>query len=435
MLHLNVETEEKKNLEKQKQMFSFSDCFNKEWLSLTNKPQKLNTLICCICKQIVNHAMELHCDKHENVDQVYLVGEECLQKYLKQNNGKCPIQQHDYCKFSQSRSMAKVVSELSVICPQQFELKKNESNEEIKSEEHWNESNLNSKTGCNYEGKIKDLKDHLDKSCNLISNKQNISSEIMNRLKELPNMIKNLQSQIKKMKDNEKNKQNEQLKIKLEEQINNLKYELQEKNQTITVLTNNIQQLKIDINQYNIEFKKQLEQFQIKFDDLKQYKQNIETNLKSQNMQIEEKEKEQDVNTFKYNKNCQYMVSLLLSLKNGVNFLLVTENNKQIEIRNSEWNDYSFGIFLLGKNIVLTVVCEKFGHIKIKTSHLWIKHPSSKIDCSQLGYPKDEGPGKGQPGWWDYRKGNDENNGKIYGEETLLKEIHYGSGCGKGEDN
>ncbi|ETO07798.1 hypothetical protein RFI_29594, partial [Reticulomyxa filosa] len=68
MLHLNVESEEK-NLENQKETFSFSGCFKKEWLLLTNKPQKLNALMCCICNQIANNAMELHCDEHENVDQ------------------------------------------------------------------------------------------------------------------------------------------------------------------------------------------------------------------------------------------------------------------------------------------------------------------------------------------------------------------------------
>ncbi|ETO01620.1 hypothetical protein RFI_35820, partial [Reticulomyxa filosa] len=111
MLHLNVESEEKK-LENQIETFSLFGCFKKEWLSLTSKPQKLNTLTCCICSQIANNAMELHCDEHETADQVYLVGEQCLQNYLKQNNGKCPIQQHDHCEFSQNKTVRKSVSEL-----------------------------------------------------------------------------------------------------------------------------------------------------------------------------------------------------------------------------------------------------------------------------------------------------------------------------------
>ncbi|ETN99017.1 hypothetical protein RFI_38469, partial [Reticulomyxa filosa] len=98
--------------ENKRTIFSFSDCYSKAWVSFTNESQKLDTLICCICNQIANNAMELHCDEHENVDQIYLVGEQCLQKYLKQNNGKCPIQQHEHCKFSQIKTARKFVSEL-----------------------------------------------------------------------------------------------------------------------------------------------------------------------------------------------------------------------------------------------------------------------------------------------------------------------------------
>ncbi|ETO05535.1 hypothetical protein RFI_31861, partial [Reticulomyxa filosa] len=103
MLALNMERAEKK-LENEKEIFSSSGCYNKDWLLLTNKPQKLNNLTCFICKEIANNAVELHCDKHENAGQVYLIGEECLQIYLKQSNGKCPIQQHDNCEFVKSKS-------------------------------------------------------------------------------------------------------------------------------------------------------------------------------------------------------------------------------------------------------------------------------------------------------------------------------------------
>ncbi|ETO02088.1 hypothetical protein RFI_35348 [Reticulomyxa filosa] len=157
--------------------------------------------------------MELHCDEHENADQVYLVGEQCLQNYLKQNNEKCPIQQHQHCEFSQSRITRKFVSELLVICPRQFDLKKEQSNEGIKlgGEEGkpWNEStsnlNLNSKNNCNcnFKGKMKDLKDHLNNSCNLIPIKQSIPYEITDQLnvmskqiKELQKVVKDLQSQL-----------------------------------------------------------------------------------------------------------------------------------------------------------------------------------------------------------------------------------------------
>ncbi|ETN98142.1 hypothetical protein RFI_39375, partial [Reticulomyxa filosa] len=115
-----------------------------------------------------------------------------------------------------------------------------------------------------------------------------------------------------------------------------------------------------------------------------------------------QKEQKQDITTFKYNKSCRNMLSFVQSshLKNGVDFLLMIENNQQRNLKDNEWNNYNFGIFLLGENIILTSNSEKekekFGHLKIKTSHLWIKHSSSKIDCSQLGYPCNQGPGKGK---------------------------------------
>ncbi|ETO01594.1 hypothetical protein RFI_35845, partial [Reticulomyxa filosa] len=170
MLHLNVGCEEKK-LENQTKPFPVSGCFKKVWILLINKPQKLNSLICCICNQIADNAMELHCDEHKNVDQIYLVGEQCLQNYLKENNEKYPIQQHGHCEFSQSRR---------------------QPNEGVKFEE--DEGN------CNFKGKMKDLKDHLDKSYNWISVKQSIPYEIINQL--------NL-----KDNDNEKDKQIEQINI------------------------------------------------------------------------------------------------------------------------------------------------------------------------------------------------------------------------------
>ncbi|ETO35226.1 hypothetical protein RFI_01848 [Reticulomyxa filosa] len=93
MLLVAQEGEEKK-MEHNKELFSVSGCYKKDWVSLTTEPQKLDTLVCCLCNQIANNAVELQCDEHENSEQAYLVGEECLQTYLKQNNGKCPIQQH-----------------------------------------------------------------------------------------------------------------------------------------------------------------------------------------------------------------------------------------------------------------------------------------------------------------------------------------------------
>ncbi|ETO00728.1 hypothetical protein RFI_36712 [Reticulomyxa filosa] len=90
--------------------------------------------------------------------------------------------QHNNCRFLQKKIVKKFVSE--------------GVNEEIKSEEKKNGDELDLKNDCDYEGKIKELKDHLDKS-------------------ELQNTVKDLQSQIEKMQenDNEQNKQIDNLKI------------------------------------------------------------------------------------------------------------------------------------------------------------------------------------------------------------------------------
>ncbi|ETN97933.1 hypothetical protein RFI_39589, partial [Reticulomyxa filosa] len=165
-LSLNIERDEKK-VENEKETFFSSSCYNKDWILLTNNQQKLNHLICCICKQVASNAVELQCDEHENAEQIYLAGEECLQIYLKQSNGKCPIQQHDNCEFVKNESLIQQVSDLLVTCPRQYDLKK---------KEHENE--------CNYKGKICEMKDHLDNSCQLISIRQIIL------------LIKELQSQL-----------------------------------------------------------------------------------------------------------------------------------------------------------------------------------------------------------------------------------------------
>ncbi|ETO13474.1 hypothetical protein RFI_23897, partial [Reticulomyxa filosa] len=94
-------------------------------------------------------------------------------------------------------------------------------------------------------------------------------------------------------------------------------------------------------------------------------------------------------------KPCEEMVVMVIQsptfspqLKNGVDFLLVSENNKTVKLKNHAWNKYPFGMYLLGENITVTVDLPqkaKFGHLKVKTSHLWIKHHNSTIDCSGLG--------------------------------------------------
>ncbi|ETO01277.1 hypothetical protein RFI_36163, partial [Reticulomyxa filosa] len=62
---------EEKTLNNEKEAFSNSGCYDKDWVLSTNEQQKLNTLICCLCNQIANKAVELQCDEHENIETTY----------------------------------------------------------------------------------------------------------------------------------------------------------------------------------------------------------------------------------------------------------------------------------------------------------------------------------------------------------------------------
>ncbi|ETO00725.1 hypothetical protein RFI_36715, partial [Reticulomyxa filosa] len=105
----------------------------------------------------------------------------------------------------------------------------------------------------------------------------------------------------------QQNEQNEQWKMKLEELVktNNKQFDTLKQ-----VLTNNIEQLKTD----NIELKKQLEQYQIKFDQYIETKiKNQTTNTQSQmDTQIEEKQKNEQKEKQGF-KNCKNTLSFIQS--------------------------------------------------------------------------------------------------------------------------
>ncbi|ETO08742.1 WD-40 repeat protein [Reticulomyxa filosa] len=279
MLSLNDGGEEKK-IENEKETFSVSSCYNKDWILLTNEQQKLNTFVCSLCNQIANNAVELHCDEHENEEQAYLVGEECLQMYLKQNNGKCPIRQHDHCEFTKGKIARQQVSDLLVICPRQYDLKKKQSKEGInigEKEEIENESNCNSTNQCNYKGKIKELKNHLDKSCQLISIQQAISLVKELQLQTVLSFEKLKENSLECKKEIEKLKENDKEKDKQiqqrDKQIDALQHESMKKNEQVIELKKDIQQLKSEIDQ----IKKQIEF--MKINDNEQCKQITKLNV------------------------------------------------------------------------------------------------------------------------------------------------------------
>ncbi|ETN97620.1 hypothetical protein RFI_39909, partial [Reticulomyxa filosa] len=156
------------------------------------------------------------------------------------------------------------------------------------------------------------------------------------------------------------------LKQQQNEKIDNLKDKLLEKIQTIISLVNNIQQLKMDITQHDIEI------IPNEFDQSKKYTKldNRNTNIQNSLLHIntddededededeeeeeeeevedsdnEQKKKEQDSTILKFH-GCNEMTSIISysTLKNRVDFLLVTENNKKIKFQNNEWCNYNFG--------------------------------------------------------------------------------------------
>ncbi|ETN98870.1 hypothetical protein RFI_38617, partial [Reticulomyxa filosa] len=197
---------------------------------------------------------------------------------------------------------------------------------------------------------MKDLKDHLDKPCNLIPIKQNTPYEIVNELnmmngkiKELQDVVKLQTEQVKDLKADSLKKDEQIVKLiediqkfkretnqtifDLKKQQNNFEYELLKTNQAIIELTNSIYELR------TIKFNKQLEQYQTNFNEFKpKLETKVEdqtTNIQKLQLQIktqieqeqknEQKEQEKYMTELKYNKNCQHMASILASfnLRNG----------------------------------------------------------------------------------------------------------------------
>ncbi|ETO15258.1 hypothetical protein RFI_22105, partial [Reticulomyxa filosa] len=122
MLQINVEESEEKKDTK------ITNCYDKGWIEWCEQGL-LETDTCFKCGQVVKDAMELTCEGHVEGDDVLIIGEECLNKHLQENSGKCPSKNG------------------------------HRSNEGSKM------TSLND--GCQYKGKIKDLQEHLEKSCPL----------------------------------------------------------------------------------------------------------------------------------------------------------------------------------------------------------------------------------------------------------------------------
>ncbi|ETO12471.1 WD-40 repeat-containing protein [Reticulomyxa filosa] len=147
--------------EKNLNNFSLNDCYNKDWVAASNK-QDLKNLQCLLCGQVANNAMELNCDEHDNQEDTLVIGEQCLMKYLKENNDQCPIGKHSTCDYVKGRTARKFVCELKVICPRQFMKYPNQ-----REENEAKEGDTPMEDSCAFKGKINEVKEHLENTCSL----------------------------------------------------------------------------------------------------------------------------------------------------------------------------------------------------------------------------------------------------------------------------
>ncbi|ETO31514.1 hypothetical protein RFI_05607, partial [Reticulomyxa filosa] len=128
-------------------------CYDEGWLKLCAKLEPVATDVCLVCKQIAKNAVELTCEGHIEGDSVLIVGEECLNKYLQENDGECPSKNgHSNCTYTKSRVVRKRIENLEVI---------------VHSNTKYFKQNRESNAECQYKGKIKDIQEHLEKMCPL----------------------------------------------------------------------------------------------------------------------------------------------------------------------------------------------------------------------------------------------------------------------------
>ncbi|ETO18324.1 hypothetical protein RFI_18953 [Reticulomyxa filosa] len=79
---------------------------------------------------VAKDAVELICKEHENETRGLIAGERCLEEYLKANENQCPIGNHSNCEFLKTRLARQKVNDLRVICPRQYQAKKDDDDDQ-----------------------------------------------------------------------------------------------------------------------------------------------------------------------------------------------------------------------------------------------------------------------------------------------------------------
>ncbi|ETO18895.1 hypothetical protein RFI_18353, partial [Reticulomyxa filosa] len=163
MLMLQAEEDEALKVKSLKTL-SFEGCYDKDWVAALNKQSKLKSLQCLLCNKIANNGMELTCNEHEGCKDPLLVGEQCLMKYLHENNNTCPIKKHGPCSYMKGRALRNIINELKVMCPRQFI---NYCNQKANDRTKEGDTNTETEHVCKFKGKIEEMKEHLEKTCPL----------------------------------------------------------------------------------------------------------------------------------------------------------------------------------------------------------------------------------------------------------------------------
>ncbi|ETO05248.1 hypothetical protein RFI_32149 [Reticulomyxa filosa] len=160
--------EEQETREKKLILVSLDECYNKDWVTLLNKQELLKNFECLLCKQIANNAMELTCDEHEEQKDVLSIGESCLMQWLKEQNKQCPVGKHDKCNYVKAKVVRRCVDELTAICPREFARQLGQKQDhQMKEGYATTEKSPEMKHCCTFEGKIKEMKEHLEQFCPL----------------------------------------------------------------------------------------------------------------------------------------------------------------------------------------------------------------------------------------------------------------------------
>ncbi|ETO08071.1 ribosome assembly protein 4 (RSA4), partial [Reticulomyxa filosa] len=227
-----------------------------------NNQNKVKRFICLICNRVANNPVEIICGVHNN--QPLIAGKYCLSTHLQNNNGKCPVGNHDGCNYHQSQTLQNQINEFDVLCLTQFEQYILDIADEKKEKENRNV--------CGFKGKIGNMNTHLINSCplnksdcwfkgfgcdyscqkkyleeHLINDMERHFGLVMTEFKKMRTIINKQQIELGTMQEKFKKLSDEILMLK--QQKDNIFYQIQQVKQEIKI--NESEELKIDCNENN----------------------------------------------------------------------------------------------------------------------------------------------------------------------------------------